>query len=412
MGSGTHFMGGRMVTISFLVLMAAFGLNLSAGQFFAELHSVHGWSLATLSTAVSVNMIVWGVLQPFLGRLVDRVGARLVITASAALMGLAFLLAATIEHQWQFFLYYGVLTAIGFAGCGSMANAVLVSRWYVRQRGKMLARSSMGINIGQLLILPLVGWLIVLGGAQTAFAVLGAGMLFLVAPLVFFGVRDYPAQVGQWPDGEAEPTVTGAASPSASFTEAIRSFDFYCATIGFVSCGYSLYMVAMHLPGFAVDLGGSEALGGNLLGIAALASALSMGLLGQAAPRVGKKPLLIGLYGVRALALAWLAMAGQVWQLYGFAVVYGVSSIPIIPLKTGLIGDRFGAGGLGAILGSAWFAHQVLAALGVYVGGAVREATGSYDLAFLSAALLLALGALATAAFRGIRAPEPAAASG
>ena len=175
MGAGSQFIGGRMVTISFLVLMGAFGLNLSAGQFFAELHEVHGWSLSTLSMAVSVNMIVWGVLQPFLGRLVDRIGPRPVITASAALMGLAFLMSATIEQQWQFFLYYGVLTAIGFAGCGSMANAVLVSRWYVKGRGKMLARSSMGINIGQLLLLPLAGWLIYLGGAQTAFSVLEIG---------------------------------------------------------------------------------------------------------------------------------------------------------------------------------------------------------------------------------------------
>lgn len=412
MEAENRFMGGRMVAISFLVLMGAFGLNLSAGQFFAELHEIHGWSLSTLSMAVSVNMIVWGVLQPFLGRLVDRIGPRPVITASAALMGFAFLMSATIEHQWEFFLYYGVLTAIGFAGCGSMANAVLISRWYVKGRGKMLSRSSMGINIGQLLLLPLAGWLIYLGGAGTAFAVLGAGMLFLVAPLVFFGVRDSPSEVDQFPDGASSQNAGGPQLRSATFSEAIRSFDFYCATIGFVTCGYSLYMVAMHLPGFAVDLGGTKALGGNLLGLAAFASAASMWALGQIAPHIGKKPVLIGLYTVRALALAWLAMSGQIWQLYLFAVVYGASSVPIIPLKTGLIGDRFGAAGLGAILGSAWFAHQILAALGVYVGGAVREATGGYEPAFLSAAVLLAVGAVATAAFKGVKEPEVVTASG
>ncbi|MEQ6885566.1 MFS transporter [Salicola sp. Rm-C-2C1-2] len=397
-----------MVTISFVVMMGAFGLNLSAGQFFAELHAVHGWSLATLSTAVSVNMVVWGVLQPFLGRVIDRIGPRPVITTSAALMGLAFLMSATIEYQWEFFLYYGVVTAIGFAGCGSMANAVLVSRWYVKGRGRMLARSSMGINVGQLLLLPLAGWLIYLGGVQTAFAVLGAGMLFLVAPMVFLGVRNNPREVGQLPDGDTIPAGFGTESKSATFSEAIRSFDFYCAMIGYVSCGYSLYMVAMHLPGFAVDLGGTKALGGNLLGIAACASALSMWALGQVAPRIGKKPILVGLYLVRALSLSCLAVLGQIWQLYVFAVVYGVSSFPIIPLKTGLISDRFGAGGLGAILGCTLFAHQIFAATGVYIGGAVREATGTYQPAFLSAAVLLAIGALTTAAFRGIEEHEPA----
>lgn len=109
------------------------------------------------------------------------------------------------------------------------------------------------------------------------------------------------------------------------------------------------------------------------------------------------------------MALAWLALATAPWQLYVFAVIFGTSSMPIIPLKTSLIGDRFGAAGLGAIMGSAWFAHQILAALGVYAGGAIRETVGSYGPAFASAAVLLALGAISTALVR-TQAPAPAAA--
>jgi len=401
------FLGGRMVTIAFVVLMGAFGLNLSAGQFFAPLGAEHGWPLSTLSLAVAVNMLVWGILQPFMGRLVDRLGPRRVIAASVVLMGTAFLLSTTIDARWEFFLYYGVLTAVGFAGCGSMANAVLVSRWYRRHRATMLARSSMGINVGQLVLLPLAGWLIYRGGAELAFAVLGILMVVIVAPLVVWGVRDDPSEVGQQPDGE--PTTPSAATASATLAEALRSSDFWSATLGFVTCGYSLYMVTMHLPAFAVDLGGNQALGGQLLGIAAAASAAAMGYLGQLAPRLGKKPLLVGLYLLRGGALALLAMATSIWQLYVFAVIYGAASMPIIPLKTGLIGDRFGAAGLGAIMGSAWFAHQLMAALGVYMGGWARELTGSYGPAFASAAVLLGIGAIATLLVRERRpAPAPA----
>lgn len=402
----THhdFSGPRMVTLAFIVLMGAFGLNLSAGQFFAPLNAEHGWPLSTLSLAVAVNMLVWGILQPFMGRLVDRIGARPVIAASTALMGVAFLLSTTIDQQWEFFLYYGVLTAIGFAGCGSMANSVLIARWYRRRRATMLARSSMGLNVGQLLFLPLAGWLIYAGGADLAFATLGALMLLVITPLVAFGMRNDPADLGQQPDGEEG--AGAAAPPSASLSEALRSGDFWAATLGFVTCGYSLYMVAMHLPAFAVDLGGSQALGGQLLGIAAGVSAVTMLYVGQLVGRLGKKPLLIGLYLLRAAALAWLALAAAPWQLYLFAVVYGASSMPIIPLKTGLIGDRFGAAGLGAIMGSAWFAHQIMAALGVYSGGVIRETSGSYAPAFASAAVLLVLGGLATSFVR-LRAPQP-----
>lgn len=81
------FIGPRIVLIAFLTLMGAFGLNLTAGQFFAPLHEAFGWSLTTLSLAVSLNMITWGVLQPVMGKLIDRFGPKPVIASSAGLMG-------------------------------------------------------------------------------------------------------------------------------------------------------------------------------------------------------------------------------------------------------------------------------------------------------------------------------------
>lgn len=108
------------------------------------------------------------------------------------------------------------------------------------------------------------------------------------------------------------------------------------------------------------------------------------------------------------MALGWLALATAPWQLFVFAVAFGASAMPLIPLKTGLIGDRFGAAGLGAIMGSAWLAHQVMAALGIYLGGAVREQVGSYGPAFASAAMLLLLGAASTSLVRA-KTPVPAA---
>jgi len=125
-----------------------------------------------------------------------------------------------------------------------------------------------------------------------------------------------------------------------------------------------------------------------------------MWICGQFAARVGKKRLLLGLYAVRALSLGLLALSSEVWHLYVFALVYGVASMPIIPLKTGLIGDLFGANALGGILGMAWFLHQIFAASAVYLGGWLRVETGSYAAAFWSAAALLCIGAIATGRIR------------
>jgi len=407
MNTAAAFHGPKIVAVAFVTLMGAFGLNLSGGQFFAPLSNEFGWGLATVSSAAALNMIVWGLFQPVMGRLIDRFGPKPVITASAALMGASFIAASTLTTVWEFYLYYGVLTAIGFAGCGSMANSVLVARWYVRGRVKMLARSAMGMNIGQLVFLPLAGWLIVASGFRGAFLTFGILMLVVIVPLVLFTTHSAPAKLGQAPDGDALSTFT--PPKSASLSEALRDGDFWAATIGFVTCGYSLYLVVMHLPRFAVDLGADLATGGQVLGLAAGASAVSMWTCGQLAGKVGKKRLLLVLYAIRALSLAFLAMASEIWHLYAFALIYGISSMPIIPLKTGLIGDLFGANALGSILGSVWFLHQVLAASAVFLGGWVRVETGSYALAFWSAAVLLVLGAVSTSFVRKAGGPVMAA---
>ncbi|RBW67302.1 MFS transporter [Bacillus taeanensis] len=388
------FLGPKVVLVTFLTLMGAFGLNLTAGQFFAPLNDTYGWDLTVLSLAVSLNMITWGIFQPVMGKLIDRFGPKSVIASSSALMGIAFILSATITQLWQFFLYYGVLTAIGFAGCGSMANSVLVSRWYVKKRAKMLTRSSMGMNIGQLILLPLTGFLIASSDFRSAFVVLGFIMLVIVVPTVLIVVKNNPKDVNQMPDGDSTPLFMDAKS--ASLTEALRSREFWIATLGFATCGFTLYLVTMHLPNFAVDLGGGKSLGGQLLGIAALASAFSMWITGQLTRAIGKKNLLVILYIIRLLAFIWLAMSPSIWQLYVFAVVYGISSMPIIPLVTGVIGDKFGKNAMGSILGFSWFIHQVSAALGVFLGGYLRSMTGDYVSAFWMGAALLAFGAVLT----------------
>lgn len=405
MRNAQHFHGPWIVAIAFVTLMGAFGLNLSGGQFFAPLAREFGWGLATLSSAAALNMIVWGIFQPLMGKMIDRFGAKPVIAASAALMGAAFLLSSTISTVREFYFYYGILAAIGFAGCGSMANSVLVARWYVRGRARMLARGAMGMNIGQLVFLPLAGWLIVASGFRGAFLVLGILMIMVIVPLVLFVTHSSPERIGQAPDGDQLSTFTPPRS--ASLSQAIGNADFWAATFAFATCGYSLYLVVIHLPRFAVDLGADLSTGGQVLGLAAGASAISMWACGQLAGRVGKKNLLIGLYLVRALSLAFLAVSTQVWHLYAFALVYGVSSMPIIPLKTGLIGDLFGANAMGSILGTAWFLHQIFAAIAVYLGGYLRVETGSYSAAFWSAAALLLIGAVATVLIRNAGGPVP-----
>lgn len=384
--------GARITAVAFVSLTGAFGLNLAIGQFIAPLMDSFGWSLAATSAAVAVNMLAWGLFQPVAGRLIDRVGPRAVMTVSAALMGFAYIVLAGVTEFWQFLILFGVVVAIGFAGCSSMPSSVLVARWHIKRRPQALAISSMGINAGQLLLLPLAGVLVAAFGWQTAFIALGAVMLVVVAPVIWFGARNSPADAGVEPDG---PPVQVVAA--ATLREALGDRQFWLISLGFAGCGYSLYLFVTHMPKLALELGGGASTGGLLMALVAACSAVSMWATGQwAAKKWGKRPTLIWLHLVRIAAFILLALAPSLPVLIAGVVLFGVSSFPVIPLTTGLVVDRFGGTAMGGILGSTWLIHQLFAALGVLAGGVLREATGSYTAAFASGAIVLVASTVLT----------------
>ncbi|MCK0093470.1 MFS transporter [Rhodococcus sp. HNM0563] len=375
----------RITAVAFISLTGAFGLNLAIGQFIPPLMGHFGWSLAATSGTVAASTLMWGLAQPVMGRLIDRSGPRAVMAVSAALMGLAYLLLATITEFWQFVLLFGVVVAIGFAGCSSMPASVLVTRWHVRRRPQALAISSMGINAGQLLLLPLAGVLISAFGWQAAFAILGCVMLAVVAPTIWFGARNSPGDIGL--DAQEAPAPTPAA---ASLRHALADPQFWLIALSFAGCGYSLYMFTTHMPKLAVELGLGASAGGWLMALVAVCSAASMWATGQWAAKLwGKRRPLLVLHLVRIVGFLVLAFAGTGQFLLLAVVLFGLSSFPVIPLTTGLIADRFGGTAMGGILGSAWLIHQLFAALGVLIGGVLHDATGSYRTPFLSGAAVL-----------------------
>jgi MFS family permease len=203
--AGPPFLGPHIAVVGFVALTGAFGLNFAAGQFFAPLTDSRGWDLGTLSAAAGLNTAVSGLAQPPLGRLIDRVGTRPVLATCLALMGAAYVLMASAQTVWQWLVAYGLLAGVGFAGSSSLAVTVLISRWYVRDRARVLPRVFLGINAGQLTLVPLGGFLIERAGYRVAYLVLGLTVLAIVVPLVALRAVSHPERVGQHPDGRPDP---------------------------------------------------------------------------------------------------------------------------------------------------------------------------------------------------------------
>lgn len=385
----SDFLGPRITTLGFFVLVGAFGLNFASGQFFVPAGEEQGIGLAAFSAVAALNTAVAGLVQPFLGRVIDRVGARAVIAAGVALLGLSWLALAAATELWHFVVLYGLLAAAAFGSSSSMSVSVLVSHWYERRRARVLARTFMGINAGQLMLAPLAGLLIATAGWRTAYLALGLVVAGLLAPAAWLGLRSRPADVGQTPDGDApRPAGNGGA---ARLRDALRHREWWLLTAGFAINGATLYLVLLHLPRLAVDLGGGLATGGALIAVAAAGSAASMLAQSRLAELIDKRRLIVALFTLRALAFLLAAALTGPAGLWAFAVLFGVSSFPVVPLITGAIADRLGTRVIGAALGVTFVAHQLGAGLGVLGTGLARDATNSYDSALLAGAAALAL---------------------
>ena len=387
-----RFAGPRMVAVTLLVMTAAFGLNFGTGVFLAPLTAERGWGIGVLSAAAALSTLIGALMTPAVGLLLDRIGPRRIVTGSIALLAASYLLLAVSDRLWQFLLVYPLLGGAGFAGSATLANSVLVARWYRRDRATMLGRTTLGITLGQVVVLPLAGLLVGRFGTTIAYLVLGAIVLVAVVPVAGLLLRDDPAELGQHPDGSPS-VATPEAAPDPAPAGVLASRQRW-GVASFGLHAFTLYAVVLHLPRLVTDLGGGVGTGAAALALAAAISGVTMLVGGPLADRHGHRPVLVAMHALRVLSLLAAAAAAEPPQLFAVAVLFGLSSFPVIPVTTALLAaGRDPAALAGRSAGPGWSTSSPPGP-GVLVAGLVRSTTGDYRPWFLLAAAAAAAGVL------------------
>src|SRR5437868_1103938 len=169
MRSARVFYGWVIVAAVAFILATSSGARFAFGVFLKPVSDAHDWDRASLSFAITLTMVLGGLLQPVAGLVVDRIGARVMGTFGMLLIGLSFAGLAYATELWQVYLLYGVLGAIGVACTSSVLSAKLVGAWFVARRGTALSFSSSGTAIGQLLIVPFATWVLLHYGFTVGF---------------------------------------------------------------------------------------------------------------------------------------------------------------------------------------------------------------------------------------------------
>ena len=399
-GRGVHY-GWVVAAVSFLTLITAAGFRSTVGVLIVPLQDEFGWSRATISAAVAINLVLYGLGGPFAAGLYDRFGVRKVIVIALAVIATSSALTTQIASPWQLDLLWGVANGLATGAIGVTLAAVIANRWFVERRGLVTGMLTASNATGQLVFLPLLGWIVTTQGWRSAATTVSVVALVFTLPLVLLFLRDSPAEIGLRPFGAVadDPPILQQNPFRAAFAGlalASRTSTFWLLTASFFVCGATTNgLIGTHLIPAAMDHGMSEVTAASLLaaiGVFDLVGTLCSGWLTD---RFDPRWLLFWYYGLRGLSLLVLpfVIGSSNLGLVAFVVFYGLDWVATVPPTVAITARAFGREHVGIVFGWIFAAHQLGGAVAAWGAGAARTWFGDYQSAFVTSGLLALVAA-------------------
>jgi MFS transporter, OFA family, oxalate/formate antiporter len=354
------------------------------GVFLPVLASEFGWSRGAISVAPSLNLIIGGLIAFVIGAASDRYGPRLILTASAVLVGALFALASRIDALWHLYAVFGVLLGIAMSSV-YLVPTTTVSRWFVDRRGLALGIMLAGLNLAFVTGPRLSAFMIERVGWRTTYLVLGALVWVLAIP---------GSLLTRFPPEHRDPAAqkeTAHSSTGATLREALADRRLWLLVTAWLLLGFNQMMMSIHLVSFVKDQGVTlerASLALTILGTGTIAGRI---LVGIASDRIGTKPMF------------WVCLTLQVCALLSIMAGPSLSVLDVVLFWMGLAAagsdttvvkgavETFGVRAIGAVMGVLSLGWRCGAALGPTTAGFIYDATGTYLPAFAMAAAGLVL---------------------
>ena len=367
-----------------LIVCVAMGIRHSFGLFLTPMSMEHQWSREVFSFALALQNLMWGATQPFAGFLADRYGARRVLWGASILYTLGLIGMAYAATGSGLAASAGLMIGAAQSGCTySVVFAALGALVPAARRGWAMGVVAAAGSFGQFLMIPVASGLINGMGWFGTLLIFAAGAL-LIIPLGSALTRGLVAAAA----GKGQ---TGREA----LHEAAREKGYLLLNLGYFVCGFQVVFIGIHFPTYLLGKGLGPEVGMTCLALIGLFNVFGSYSAGQLGNRFPKRLLLSAIYGTRSIAIAlflWLPLTPA--SAYLFAATMGLLWLSTVPLTNALVAQVFGVRYLGMLSGLVFFSHQVGSFLGVWLGGRLFDATGSYDMIWGICILLGVVAAL------------------
>lgn len=327
-----------VVAVIFFSLLVSAGLRSTPSVLIVPLEQAFGWSRSTISLAAAIGIFLYGLAGPFAAAAMEHFGLRRVLIGALLLMAASSAASAFMTESWHLLLTWGVFSGIGSGAVAVVLGATIVNRWFTTRRGLMMGLLTASTATGNLLFLPVLAALAASGDWTRVVWAVAAGAALMV-PLAWWLVPDRPADVGLRSYGSAPDTPEPSVAPRTGLLALMGIFD----------------LVGTTASGWLTD-------------------------------RYDPRRLLFVYYSLRGLSLMYLPYSDfSFYSLSLFAIFFGLDWIATVPPTLRLTTEAFGDRDAPIVFGWIVAGHQLGAASAAWMGGVVRETTGSYLMAFVLA---------------------------
>ena len=407
------FYGYRIVAATFFCVFVAAGCGFFAFSLFVKpLQTDLGWGRGEIMTAFTIFFLVAAVASPFIGRIVDRYGAKKVISIGAVIAGLGFVLLSQISTLWHFYISYA-MTGIGLAAAGHVPASTIVSNWFKKRRGTAIGIMSTGIGAGGVVLAPLIGsYLIPNFGWRISYLALAVLTWVLVIPITLLVIKTKPADMGLYPDGNPAPETTAVTEISPLTSEgntlqtALGTSAFWLIAVSFLIGLFSQVGIIQHQVPYLEDIGFPITMAAGALGVVGLTSAIGKFGFGWLCDRIPAKyawAIGLGFQAVSIIILLNVQATSPQAMIWLYAITMGLGAGSWLPTLSMLVSTSFGLTAYGAIFGAVTLFENIGVATGPLMAGYMYDAVGNYHWAFI---ILLGLHIISIPAALAIRHPK------
>ena len=391
--------------VTFFTLVATSGFRAAPSVLIVPLHKAFGWSRSSISSAISINVLVYGLTAPFAAALMERFGIRRVVMIALTTVGTGAWCTQYIKHPWQLVVLWGFIVG---GGTGSMAlvfAASIANRWFIKRRGLVVGMLTAASAAGNLIFLPGLSRLVAHFGWKSVSVTVALGAFFMV-PVIFLFLKESPLHAAVKPYGapddyEYPERIKRNAGKEAIDTlrRASRVRDFWLLCGSFFVCGLSTSgLIGTHFIPAAMDHGMAMNTAAGLLALVGIFDVMGTLASGWLTDRVDPVKLLFFYYFLRGLSLFLLPsiLFGSVHpSTLVFVIFYGLDWVATVPPTVILCRRILGPSHGTVIYGWVFASHQIGGSIAALGGAIIHDTLGNYTAAFYTAAVLCLIASYA-----------------